>query len=99
MDLEPVYNHIVLPAKLPGGEDVNVEKINQRLVERLIHSARDFKDSFVDADIQCCKSLNASGKLNRTSLLAEFRRLGRNDLLILHVSEQNAALLIRRSHR
>ena len=45
-----------------------------------------------------CKAVNAGGKINKTFLLTEFRRLQHKGLLILHVAEQNAGLLIRRGY-
>lgn len=42
------------------------------------------------------KHVNYSDRLNKSSLLDAFRRLERDEVLILHVGEQNAGLLIRR---
>jgi len=47
--------------------------------------------------LQVCKELNAGGKLSKSTLITEFRTLGVGELLILHVTEQNAGLLVRRT--
>jgi hypothetical protein len=50
----------------------------------------------VRRSLETCKVLNYGGRLDKTSLLREFQALQANELLILNVSEQNAALLIQR---
>lgn len=41
--------------------------------------------------------MNAGGKVSKAVLLTEFRCLELDDVLIVHIAEQNAGLLIRRS--
>lgn len=53
----------------------------------------------IRSSLQVSRLVNTGGKLNRSSLLHEFRSLGRNDVLILNVVEQNAAILIRQDER
>ncbi|RYP56983.1 hypothetical protein DL769_009768 [Monosporascus sp. CRB-8-3] len=67
--LESVFNHLVLPPKLPGQQDPDIEGVTHNILTRLIRA---------------CDTL---GNLSGQTL---------NQLLILHVAEQNAAILIRR---
>ncbi|KAK0726366.1 hypothetical protein B0T21DRAFT_453008 [Apiosordaria backusii] len=46
--------------------------------------------------LELSKAVNRSGRVNRTTLLSELRYLGPNNALIIHISSQNAALLIHR---
>ncbi|KAF8867182.1 hypothetical protein BDZ45DRAFT_609382 [Acephala macrosclerotiorum] len=102
--LESVFNHLVLPPKLPGQRDIDIESIEQNILTRLIRAC-DILGKFIDQQfaetwaslrhsLRVCLNINP-GRLEKASLLQEFRNLQRNDLLILHVVEQNAALLIR----
>lgn len=47
--------------------------------------------------LEQCKVLNDDGRLNKQSLLEAFGNLTGNELLILHVTKQNAGVLIWRS--
>jgi hypothetical protein len=47
--------------------------------------------------LESSMTLNRGGRLNQTTLLDAFQDLEINGVLVLHVAEQNAGLLIRRS--
>ena len=101
-----LVNHIALPPRLPGKQDSRLDKLEQALTERLQDASRSLRDltsNQFGGDWDCirrvlltCKIINAGGKLNKASLLTVFRELQGNDLLILHVAEQNAGILVRR---
>ena len=103
--LESVFNHFVLPPKLPGHRDVDIERIEQSILTRLIcacdtlgkFTGQQFRETWASVrySLRICLSINP-GRLEKASVLQEFRNLQRNGLLILFVVEQNAALLIRR---
>lgn len=106
--LESLVNHVALPQKIPGKQDSWIDKIEHELLDRLLDSTRTLRD-LTEGDvshrwervrliIQNCKASNAGNKLNKASLLTSFRNLDENDVLILHVNEQNAGLLIRRQY-
>jgi hypothetical protein len=106
--LESLVHHIALPPRLPGKEQDKLDQIESSLAIRLVNASRFLRDR-ADSEVsqqwehtrnilQTCKTLNAGGKLNKSSLLTEFRKLEHQGLLILHVAEQNAGLLIRRHH-
>jgi len=106
--LESLFNHVALPPRLPGKQEDRIDEIEHALTSRLLDASRtlrdltglDFGDQWdcIRRLLEVCKTVNSGSKLNKTALLTELRRLGRKDLLILHVAEQNACLLIRRQH-
>jgi hypothetical protein len=106
--LELVFNHLVLPPKLPGQQDIDIEGIETSILNRLIHAcdtidkltSQKFAETWdsVRHSLRLCLKLNP-GRLEKASMLQEFSNLQQKDLLILHVVEQNAALLIRRHIR
>ena len=103
--LESVFNHLVLPPKLPEHRDTDFEGIEQNILTRLIHSCdtlgkftgQQFGETWASVrySLRICLDINL-GRLEKASLLQEFRNLQRNGLLILYVVGQNAALLVRR---
>jgi hypothetical protein len=105
---ESLFNHLVLPPKLPGQQDTEIEGINEIILTRLIHACNTLgklpSQEFVDTWVSVCHSLRLclhlhQGRLEKRSMLYEFCRLQPNHLLILHIVEQNAALLVRRQVR
>lgn len=106
--LESVVNHVALPPRLPGKADRNVDQIQHALTSRLLDASRILRDQTdgefshqwesIRGILNTCRTANADGKLNRTSLSIQFGGLERKDLLILHIAEQNAGLLIRRKY-
>jgi hypothetical protein len=106
--LELLFNHVVLPPRLPGKQDSRIEDIEHGLITRVLHASRTMRDlvnvefrgrwDSIRRSLQTCKVVNLGGQLNKMSLVAEFRSLQSEDILILHVAQQNAGLLIRRHH-
>jgi hypothetical protein len=106
--LESVFNHLVLPPNLPGRQDPDIEAVADSILTRLLRACDTlikipdglFADTWasIRRTLCVCHELNG-GRLEKTSLLREFRNLGLDHLLILHVVEQNAAVLIRRHVR
>lgn len=103
--LESVFNHLILPPKLPEQQDTDIKSIEQSILNRLIRACDTLGKSTgqnlaetlnsVRHSLRVCLNINP-GRLEKASLLQEFYNLRNKDLLILHVVEQNAALLIRR---
>jgi len=106
--LESLVNHITLPPHLPGKAENRISQVEHALTDCLLDASRTIRDLTNDQlshqwecirnILQICKVVNAGGKLNKTSLLTEFRRLEHNGYLILHIAEQNVGLLIRRQY-
>jgi hypothetical protein len=103
--LESVFNHLVLPPKLPGHRDIDIEGIEHDILTRLIRAcdtvgkltSQQFGETWASIrySLRICLNINP-GRLEKVSVLQEFCNLQRNGVLILYVVEQNAALFIRR---
>lgn len=108
--LETLLNHVVFPEQLPSRPDVGIRALERDLVNSLIKAAEALVVTASDAhrsiweDVR--KTLIVARTLNndtdvegleKTSLLESFRQLEPTSSLILHVREQNAGLLIKRS--
>lgn len=102
--LAQLYNHVVLPRNVPGSEDRNLYNIESELVRRLTRAVKSLAEHASLDDLpsldavrlafSTCGALNIEGKIDRTLLIKEMRQLDGQQALILHVTEQNAALLI-----
>jgi len=101
-----IVNHVVLPPKLPHQTDANPDLVEAALASRLRDAAASLKElttgklseewQRVYAILQSATTLNAAHRLDSTSLLPAFQSLQPGFLLILHIPEQNAGLLIHR---
>jgi hypothetical protein len=104
--LASLYNHLVLPARLPSQQDASLKQVGRDLIDRLIQATstladlptNQFSQSYrlLYRSLQNCKVVNEGGKLDRASLLTAFRALECDGILILYITEQNTALLVRR---
>lgn len=104
--LAEVFNHLVLPPKLPGKEDTNIQRTNESVLARLMDATNTIGKltNLEEPTIWCairrslarCGSLHALGRLDKQTLIAEFRLLEYGEPLFLHVVEQNAAIIVRR---
>jgi hypothetical protein len=102
--LRSLHYHTVLPRNVPGREDKNLYETESELAERLTNATKSLALHAPLDDHHCldairlalstCKSLHVEGKIDKNLLLNELRQLGGKQALILHVTEQNAALLI-----
>lgn len=103
--LQSVFNHLVLPPKLPGQQDVDLEAIEQNILTRLIRACdslenltgKEFRETWTSIrhSLRICLDIKVV-HLERALVREELRKLQRNGMLILYVVEQNAALLVRR---
>ncbi|VUC34643.1 unnamed protein product [Clonostachys rosea] len=101
--LAAVFSHLVLPPQLPTTFDGDDASLNRDLGKRLSEACRTLHgicpivgsedwDAF-DGSIQTSLLLNQDF-LAKDDLLRAFRRLG-NEWLAIHISRQNAALIVR----
>jgi hypothetical protein len=103
-----LYHHAVLPRNVPGHEDCNLYRIQSELVERLASAVKSLMPHAPIEDLSCidtirlalstCAALNVDGKVDKTMLTKELLQLHGQQALILHVTEQNVALLIYLHH-
>jgi hypothetical protein len=104
--LQQVSQHVVLPRDVPGREDGNLHQIDAELVRRLTDAVKQLtqhapSEDFAKLDavrlmLSTSGSLNIDGAIDKNLLVKELRHLEDRQALILHVTEQNAALLIYR---
>jgi hypothetical protein len=105
--LESLFNHVALPPRLPGRLESEIDEIDDALTDRLLGSIRTFAsrlpESHFSTVLQCLhrslrisKGVNAGGKLTKNSLLAAMKELKGEEMIIIYIMEQNAALLLRR---
>lgn len=101
--LEAVFNHLVLPPKVPGRQDTVLEDLSGDFISRLLASCaileakapRVFRETYtaLKHSLRTCGELNR-GHIDRQSLLSAFKTVGKHPL-ILHIVEQNTGLFIR----
>ena len=101
-----IVNHVLLPPKLPDETDAQPELVEAALSSRLSDAAAALQKLTTEklADewqrvysiLQTATTLNAAHRLDSTSLIPAFESLQPGFLLILHIPEQNAGLLIHR---
>ncbi|KAL1638643.1 hypothetical protein SLS58_008761 [Diplodia intermedia] len=104
--LEAQFNHLVLPARLPGKCDNNILRLEAAISDRLLDACRLVQGSATIDDyhewdhlrrvLLVTKTVNSDNKIDKVALIQELRGLGPDGFLILHITEQNAGLLIRR---
>ncbi|KAJ8129394.1 hypothetical protein O1611_g4237 [Lasiodiplodia mahajangana] len=103
--LGSVFNHLVLPPKIPGSQDDDVDAVSQEVLRRLIRATgtainltapSPWREQYEDLRdcLQACLELNR-GHLEQGSLLRSFQNLDQGKAIILYLNEQNACLLIR----
>ncbi|KAI1629950.1 hypothetical protein EDD37DRAFT_671712 [Exophiala viscosa] len=102
--LRGVFNHVVLPPNVPGSADKNLSEINCDLLGRLHTACAQLKASLdghyvkeldlLLCSLAQCRSLHTSLHLDAAQLLGAFRSLKDGEVLIVHIVEQNAGLLI-----
>ncbi|PNS17150.1 Signal recognition particle subunit SRP68 [Sphaceloma murrayae] len=107
--LKELFNHVVLPCELPGREDSEPQAVADGLVTRLIDACGVLLDSLGNDEDQVLlptlRNLKSTlknaatingGRLDKDRLTDTFVDLKQNSNIIIHVTQQNAALLIRR---
>lgn len=100
-----MINHIILPPQIPASEDHD-SAVNQELAGRLIQAAQSIRDHASSecllgwerllSGLKASRALNSEGHLGKATLLDRLRTLPSGTSLILHVSEQNAGILVYR---
>lgn len=99
-----LYYHIVLPRGVPRKEDTGLDQIESQLAARLTDALKALMQhaplgdhAYLDAArlaLSTCRALNAGRYIQKDLLIKELQQLDAQQALILHISEQNAALLI-----
>lgn len=103
--LESIFNHVVLPPRLPGKQDDWIEEVDRELLSRLQDAIKKVESFSEDEDLpvwqaiqeslQTCSLVENDRYINETALLRAFDDLKPRRAIILRIQEQNAGLLIR----
>ncbi|KAL1963349.1 hypothetical protein VTN77DRAFT_8470 [Rasamsonia byssochlamydoides] len=107
--LEATFNHVVLPPRLPGKRDQEIEKIEKDLVARLLRavnclidlSSTATRDASTNAwyclrrSLEICQTIH-DGQIDKVRLVEAFSSIQSEVGIILHITEQNAGLLVQR---
>jgi predicted oxidoreductase len=104
-----LYHHAVLPRDVPGHDDGNISSIDSEILDRLIRAVQGIAPYLPDADkgpvdavrlaLTTAKTLNVDGQIDKRTLVNELQDLRGDNVLILYITEQNAALLVYRLPR
>ena len=107
--LRSVANHLILPPDLPGTVDKDLADIDRNLLLRVRGACSELKaatkgefDQELDllgSSLEHCVNIRHAAHLDSLELQRAFRRLNAGEILIVHVYEQNAGLLIRHGTR
>ncbi|KAK2040736.1 hypothetical protein LZ31DRAFT_603645 [Colletotrichum somersetense] len=106
-----LYNHLVLPAKLPQQQDSDqqADLVRKALTERMAAAAKVMSDlpdnekpsrnawTSVSQMLLASNELYRGGRVDKASLLRELEQLGPSGCIVLHIETQNAGLIIRRA--
>ncbi|GKT51435.1 uncharacterized protein ColSpa_11616 [Colletotrichum spaethianum] len=106
-----LYNHLVLPAKLPQQRDTDeqtnlIEKTlfkrmaaATRIMSLLPDNAKTYRGAWesVQQTLVACEDLYQGGRIDKATLARELELLGPSGCIILHIETQNAGLIIRRA--
>ncbi|KUL85151.1 hypothetical protein ZTR_06218 [Talaromyces verruculosus] len=105
--LELTFNHVAFPPKLPGKRDSKIEDVDRDLLTRLrtaVSTIKNYADNEftstwddIDESLAICQPLNESSFINRQALESALQSIKPNHTIILHVTKQNAGLIIRSS--
>ncbi|KIW32045.1 uncharacterized protein PV07_03620 [Cladophialophora immunda] len=103
--LRAVVNHVLLPPDLPDKIDNNLAEINRDLLLRVqkacielgIATKGEYRQELrlLQSSLDHCFRIHASTYLDKLQLQRAFCRLRVGEILIVHINEQNAGLLIR----
>jgi hypothetical protein len=110
--IESIFNHFVLPPQLPDHRDQDPEAVSSAILTRLLKAYEVFEeitgDEWAGEWAGKCAPLGWSlrtsqgihqRRLEANLLLEDWANFRSQDLLILHIVEQNAALLLHRNIR
>ncbi|WDK20879.1 hypothetical protein CGRA01v4_12168 [Colletotrichum graminicola] len=106
-----LYNHLVLPAKLPHQQesDQQADLVRKALAERMAAAAKVMSQlpdnetpsrnawRLISQMLVASNDLYRGGRIDKASLLRELELLGPSGCIVLHIETQNAGLIIRRA--
>ncbi|KAL4783383.1 hypothetical protein BJX76DRAFT_358024 [Aspergillus varians] len=102
--IQQVFNHILLPPRLPDQDDSNVGDLNSEIILRAMQAAdvlcllqqpgsSDIWGS-VKRSLDLCDATHEDNQVDRDQLLQAFQQVEQNTSIIVHIAAQNAGLLV-----
>lgn len=105
--LEHVFNHIVLPPKLPGRQDEDIREVEKSLGFRMLFAVQQFRTHANDdvaptwrrvaAALKACTVMDEYEAVDENAILSDLQKVNPEQAIILYLKEQNAALIIRQT--
>ncbi|EUC26942.1 hypothetical protein COCCADRAFT_10307 [Bipolaris zeicola 26-R-13] len=100
-----VFNHLVLPPQLPGKQDANIGSTGDAIILRLIQATSTLSRIAsqeqtspwyaIRQHLRRCQCLHINGRLEKQTLISTFYNFNAEQPLLLHIAEQNTALIVR----
>lgn len=104
-----VFNHLVLPPQLPGKQDANIGSTGDAIILRLIQATSTLSRIAsqeqtspwyaIRQHLRRCQCLHINGRLEKQTLISTFYNFNEEQPLLLHIAEQNTALIVRYNSR
>lgn len=103
--LRGTFNYVALPPKCPASFDNDLARIEESLASRMLRASdtlvsltsqgSDRAWKAVTKALESCWRIHQKGVVDKKALVEALQRVKENVPVIVHVSEQNAGLLIR----
>ncbi|KAE8322528.1 hypothetical protein BDV39DRAFT_209670 [Aspergillus sergii] len=105
--LELIFNHVVLPPRLPSQHDSPVHNIDKHIVQHALNATgtllgqskgkyRDAWDS-LKISLELCLAVHTNGHVDRFALMEAFSKMENDMGIILYVEKQNSGLYIQQA--
>lgn len=108
VELEAIVAHVCLPPKLPFKRERFLDQIEEALASYVSDACRTLRDQLsghlsytwgsVRSAVQTCIHANHGRSIDRTRFLMALETLDTFSPLILHITAQNAGILISKRH-
>ncbi|PWY75305.1 hypothetical protein BO94DRAFT_578003 [Aspergillus sclerotioniger CBS 115572] len=98
-----VFEHAALPPQLPGSHDETIAEVEASLIVRMLNATDTMRDFEPDSNLwdnlkrslNACKHIHVNGSIDKAQLIQSLQEISPENMVILHIREQNAGLLIR----
>ncbi|KAB8269441.1 hypothetical protein BDV30DRAFT_251350 [Aspergillus minisclerotigenes] len=102
--LELLFNHIVLPPRLPSQHDSSAHNIDKEISQHALNATNtllgasegDYWDVWdrVKMSLELCHAVHTNGHVDRLALMETFSKMESDMAIILHIEKQNSGLYI-----
>ncbi|KAE8369244.1 hypothetical protein BDV27DRAFT_153320 [Aspergillus caelatus] len=102
--LELIFNHIVLPPRLPSEHDSSVHNIDKHIAQHALNAANtllgasesDHRDVWdrVKISLDLCHAIHTNSHVDRFALMEAFSKMEQDVGIILYIKNQNSGLYV-----